>query len=575
MNEHVIAHRPAAISAAAIRRAWAALLAVALCLGLVPSAAWASEGASDAPAASEGVQGTASLAIACDADGDGVSEVVLNKAYGFYAAATLGDLFEAAKEAGDIEDYRFADSGYGAYLGSVTLADGTEMENAADFSRYWSTYKNGSYASGSEGQEGEALVGGVGYQFEWAGYPATAQPVDWAALPDPEASSTVAGEAGSAPEPGPDPDEPLAGNAYDAAKADALLGNLAARYAKGGADAAMDNGTMAAAIALNALGEGGSIDAAALAAGIAGYEAQYGAPMAAGTLAKYVMALTAAGVDCRAAEVGGATIDLVAEMASRAASSEIDAYAAVWILPVCDRYGVDGADLAGKDLTGAILAGQDGEGLIGSPVYGGDSQTTAQAILALLPHRDADARVPAALSAAEKALLARQNADGGFAYTAVGEPSNLDASANVAAALVALGYDVAQGDALTTENGSTPVGYLLSLADDDLSGYRGASSYNEAMTSSTVLLGLAASKGFQQNGGAFDVYDLRSVEAPGGADGKAPAGSDQANGAGAPLAQTGDAPAAPAFAALALCALAGAALALRRSLPEKLDRSAR
>ena len=103
------------------------LMALVLCMGLTPHAAWAEEtgetGGSSAPQAVE--QPTVTLTIV---NGFGYSgpNVLVNKAYSFTEGQTLADLFAAAKAAGDIKDYEFSNPyGYGEYLTSVTMPDDT------------------------------------------------------------------------------------------------------------------------------------------------------------------------------------------------------------------------------------------------------------------------------------------------------------------------------------------------------------------------------------------------------------------------------------------------------------------
>ena len=156
--------------------------------------------------------------------------------------------------------------------------------------------------------------------------------------------------------------------------------------------------------------------------------------------------------------------------------------------------------------------------------------------------------------------------DGSFAYNPGDDQGNLDATANIVAALAALGVDPLS---LVTDNGSSPLGYVIALADEDLAGYTSALDEdligNETMASATALLALAANQGYQKSGGAYNVYALGSVqpqpqpEAPADGD-KAGAGSAK----GTPLAPTGDAAPAGAAAVVALAAAAAGVVALRR-----------
>ncbi|WP_165051798.1 MULTISPECIES: hypothetical protein [unclassified Adlercreutzia] len=515
----------------------------------------------------------ARLAIAYDSDGDGKSEIVVNKVYGFRTGATLGDLLAAAKSAGDLLGYELS----GGYLCSVTFADGTTVRNAGDFSKYWASYVNGGYASGDEASEGGVLKSGTSYQFEWTGYPSPiAAPVDWKNAPNPSIGTAICGDAssGSGSEPGQPQDGPVAAvNKYDAAKASTLMQNLAARFSKGGSDAVIYPIAVHAAIALNSLGLGKNIDSKAIFEGFASYEEKYGCAPGAGQYGKYIISLNAAGVDCTAVADGDKVRNLVQEMEELTGKSEPNIYEAVFILPVYGNAGYAQTKGLGEEaLVSLILASQDEGGLFGSGQYY-DSQTTAQAILALLPYQD-DPAVASAIEKAEKALLSMQNADGGFSLDkSPSNSSNFDATANVIAALVALGHDPAESGSLITDNGSSPMGFLLSLANDNLSGFGGPTIYDEVASSAVALLALAANDGYQKADGAFDVYQVKAVSQEPAAD---PAAGQTTQGSqtpsGSALAPTGDdAGASAGVAAAALLGALACAVAARR----KASRAAR
>ena len=479
---------------------------------------------------------------------------LVNKTYSFAEGQTLADLFAAAKADGSIKDYEFKDSGYGSYLYSVTLPDDTVVANAADWSASWSNFKNGEYASGKACQEGDALAAGDAFQFAWADSVANYAPTadQWMDL------ETKANGGGKVPQKPSDPEAAI--NIYDVAKAQSLITNLSARFSKGGADAAIDNSTFYAAVALNSLDKGASIDADAILANLNKDD-----QMTAGRMGKYIMALTAAGVDCTKVDDNGTTRNLVAEMETLEKPESTSVYDAVCILPVYQygSYTQGSSAMAPSALIDLILASVDDDGLFGVAAYGCDTQTTAQAILALLPYQSVRSDVAAAIKKAESALLSLENADGSFAYSAQYGGANLDATANVIAALEALGYNCASDSRLTTSNGSTPLGYLTSVADETLDGYLGATDYNESAASATALLAFAAHEGARQADGAYSVYTLKQVVK--GGQGSSSDDSDSMSTPDAkPLAQTGDCTATTAAAAIALCALASGAVALRR-----------
>ena len=481
-------------------------------------------------------------------------KVLVNKAYAFTEGQTLADLFAAAKDAGDIEDYEFKDSGYGSYLQSVTMADGTVVANAADWSASWSNFKNGVYASGTACQAGDKLAAGDAFQFAWADSVANYAPTkdQWDAL------KAKAEGADPAPIPKPEPTpEPAVINKYDAAKAETLIANLSARFASSGKDHAIGNNTFYAAIALNSLGKGASIDADAILANLNKDDG-----MTAGRMGKYIMALTAAGIDCTKVNDNGTVRNLVAEMEALEKPETTSVYHAVCILPVYQygSYKQGDSAMAPSALIDIILASADGDGL-----FGGDTQTTAQAILALLPYQSVRSDVEAAIKKAESALLSMENEDGSFTYAVQYDGEKLDATANIIAALEALGYDCSSDSRLTTSNGSTPLGYLTSVADENLAGYMDASNYDESATSAVVLMAFAAHEGARQADGAYSVYTLKPVTKEIEGANPNPNPDPETKSDAKPLAQTGDDAATAAAAAIALCALASGAVAVRRT----------
>lgn len=534
----ITAQMPATLAQKAI----ALLMALVLCMGLTPHAAWAAEtgetGGSSAPQAVE--QPTVTLIIV---NGFGYSgpNVLANKAYSFTEGQTLADLFAAAKAAGDIEDYEFSNPyGSGEYLASVTMPDGTVVSDSTGKTSYWANFKNGSYAADNACQAGNKLAAGDAFQFAFTNLVVNRAPSadEWAVLKGKAegVAPSKPGQSGSTNQ-----GKPSAANSnkYDAAKAETLIANLSARFAINGKDHAIDNNTFYAAIALNSFGKGASIDAA--------------------------------GIDCTKVNDNGTVRNLVAEMEALEKPESMSVCDAVCILPVYQygSYKQGDSAMAPSALIDLILANADDKGLFGSLTYGCDTQTTAQAILALLPYQSFHSGAAAAIKKAESALLSMDNEDGSFAYSAQYREANLDATANVVAALEALGYNCASDSRLTTSNGSTPLGYLTSVADKNLTGYLDSSSYNESATSAVVLMAFAAHEGARQADGAYSVYTFKQVTKD-----DSNSGSNQDSGSNSdsdakPLAQTGDdaataAAAAIALCAIALCALASGAVAVRR-----------
>lgn len=436
--------------------------------GADPHAAWAEEtGETGGSSASQAVdQPTVTLTIVKGIDYSG-PKVLVNKTYAFTEGQTLSDLFAAAKAAGDIKDYEFSNPyGYGEYLASVTIPDDTVVSDPTGAASYWANFKNGSYASGAACQAGDKLAAGDAFQFAFTDLVVNRAPFadEWAVLKG-KAEGVVPskpGQSGSANQGKP---STANSNKYDAAKAETLFANLSARFASSGKDHAIDNNTFYAAVALNSLGKGASIDAAAILANLNKDDA-----MTAGRMGKYIMALTAAGIDCTKVNDNGTVRNLVAEMEALEKPESMSVYDAVCILPVYQygSYKQGDSAMAPSALIDLILANVDDEGLFGSLTYGCDTQTTAQAILALLPYQSVLSDVEAAIKKAESALLSMENEDDSFAYSAQYREANLDATANVVAALEVLGYNCASDSRLTTSNGSTPLGYLASVADKDL-----------------------------------------------------------------------------------------------------------
>lgn len=526
-------------------------MALVLCMGMTPHAAWAEEtGETGGSSTSQGAeQPTVTLTIVKGVDYSGPKALV-NKTYAFTEGQTVADLFAAAKKAGDIKDYQFS----GSFLSSVTLADDTVLTQPSSYSSYWSCYSDGVLDDGSKSAKDSALVAGEALQFAWVDSVANYGPSkeQWDAL--------KAKAEGAAPAPKPTP-EPAAINKYDAAKAETLIANLSARFASNGKDRAIDNSTFYAAVALNSLGKGASIDADAILANL-----KKDNLMTAGRMGKYIMAPTAAGIDCTKVNDNGTVRNLVAEMEALEKPESMSVYDAVCILPVYQygSYKQGDSAMAPSALIDLILANVDDEGLFGSLAYGCDTQTTAQGILALLPYRSLHSGAAVAIKKAESALLNMENEDGSFAYSAQYSGANLDATANVIAALEALGYNCASDSRLTTSNGSTPLGYLTSVADKDLAGYMDASSYNESATSAVVLMAFAAHEGARQADGAYSVYTFKPVTKDDSNSGSNRDSGSHSDSDAKPLAQTGDDAATAAAAAIALCALASGAVAVRR-----------
>lgn len=288
--------------------------------------------------------------------------VLVNKAYSFTEGQTLADLFAAAKAAGDIKDYEFSNPyGSGEYLASVTMPDDTVVSDPTGAASYWANFKNGSYAADNACQAGDKLAAGDAFQFAFTNLVVNRAPSadEWAVLRGKAegVAPSKPGQSGSTNQ-----GKPSTANSskHDAAKAETLIANLSARFAINGKDHAIDNNTFYAAIALNSLGKGASIDAAAILANLNKDDL-----MTAGRMGKYIMALTAAGIDCTKVNDNGTVRNLVAEMEALEKPESMSVYDAVCILPVYQygSYKQGDSAMAPSALIDLILANADDKGL--------------------------------------------------------------------------------------------------------------------------------------------------------------------------------------------------------------------
>lgn len=311
-----------------------------------------------------------------------------------------------------------------------------------------------------------------------------------------------------------------------------LLKKLTARFSAKGDDGVLSADTVNAAAALNALGKGADIDADGLIKSFAKAEKKAEDGLTLGQYGRFIMALTAAGIDCTKAQIGGKTRNLVVEMEKLTADADPTVEEAVYLLPV---YGNDNyRNISGTTPEGLIEIILDAQGEDGFFWADEKAETysiplTSQALLALVPYLDDELvdkkvsdEVADAVAAASEALYDAQLIDGSWPADGVALEGNIPATAYATTALVALGADPAKD--LKTSNDSTPLGYLTAHADKALDGYtdaEGVAKKDEPVVAATVLMALAANKGYIEAKDAFDVYDVREVKRPEAAAAKA------------------------------------------------------
>ena len=556
MKEH------ASTRAGIAQRAWALLLAVALCLGLVPGAAWAAEGegAGTAPESAQKVSAVTLTVVKGVSDWSGPS-VVVNKTYKFTGQATVKDLFETAKKAGDIDGYAFADAfGTGSeFLSSLTPKGGSAVEGA---SGWWSSFVGGIADDGSKTAAASPLADGDVLQFAWCDSVPNVAPTaeQWKALADAAVSgdSVIEGEAPVRPSPSaPKVDAAVLDGSLNAVYR-ALFANLAGTLE--GAGGASDRNIVSwKAMEAAAIGQVGLVDADAA---IADAVASYNAP-ANNNLQRSIIVLTALGIDATKVPSGQGTLNLVEKLASDA--SAVSAYptsAAFALLAYASGSYEVASDAvnSARALIDGLSAAQSSEG--GYLAMGSiDVDTTAMVIPALAVYQG-DATAKTALDKAVAALRGAQKGDGSF--------GNVNSTAMAVIALCSVGIDPAS-ESEWAGSAATPLKALLSFAKEDMTGFSVATGMEEDMVNEQGFRALVAYQGLKNTGAAYNIYTQAKLGQAG-----LPAEKQEEESAPAPadkpvvdkkaLAKTGDgsAPFAAGTAVLALGALAAGIAATRR-----------
>lgn len=540
------------IPAGVMRRAWALLLAAALCLGLMPSAAWAEE--------SEGA-GTFSVALTIVDTSDPADGVLYNgKVDGMTSDDTVADLLAKAgfTAAASAEETEGNDKAYFDSWGSPTFRGNKSVQQPDGSWAYWATMFDGDSANYASAQLTSKLQENGRYQYIYTSDATFAydeeipqlaiytvnDPLAGAIKPDPKPD----------PKPEPEPDEPANDAvAVDSAAYNTLFGTIASSYA----------GTSEEwkALELAAAGRVSSVDVATL---VANAKAANGSPETT-NLQRFILALTAVG---KTEEAAG----LVQTMAtSDISTTYVNGQAFALLSYESGAYDAPANALETEaELVAKLLSAQQASGgwTWKGAAEGDDPDTTAMVITALAS-RVSDASVKAAVDKGLEALRAMQHEDGGFRASgdAADGPINVSSTSCVVVALCALGADPAAS--MVTESGATPLSALLSQATSDLSGFVYNGAANDLATEQGFRA-LVAYQGLRNTGAAYNVYTQAKL-------GQAALPADEreegdVKPAGAPaadkkaLAKTGDgsAPFAAGTAALALGALAAGIAATRR-----------
>ena len=540
------------IPAGVMRRAWALLLAAALCLGLMPSAAWAEE--------SEGA-GTFSVAAATVDTSDPADGILYNgKVDGMTSDDTVADLLAKAgfTAAASAEETEGNDKAYFDSWGSPTFRGNKSVQQPDGSWAYWATMFDGDSANYASAQLTSKLQENGRYQYIYTSDATFAydeeipqlaiytvnDPLAGAIKPDPKPD----------PKPEPEPDEPANDAiAVDSAAYNTLFGTIASSYA----------GTSEEwkALELAAAGRVSSVDVATL---VANAKAANGSPETT-NLQRFILALTAVGKTEEAAE-------LVQTMAtSDISTTYVNGQAFALLSYESGAYDAPANALETEaELVAKLLSAQQASGgwTWKGAAEGDDPDTTAMVITALAS-RVSDASVKAAVDKGLEALRAMQHEDGGFRASgdAADGPINVSSTSCVVVALCALGADPAAS--MVTESGATPLSALLSQATSDLSGFVYNGAANDLATEQGFRA-LVAYQGLKNTGAAYNVYTQAKLgqaalpaEKQEESDVK-PAGAPAADKKA--LAKTGDgsAPFAAGTAALALGALAAGIAATRR-----------
>ena len=452
---------------------------------------------SDVVAGSGEPVGTTMLRIVKGVDSWTGINTIVNKKYQFAEGATLGDLFAAAKSAGDIDDYAFS---YG-YINSITPAGQTAVTTPYDYSAYWANYKNGTYASGyTDCTETDLLIDGGSFEFSWEDYPAKVglSETEWNEL----SAQAEAGGAVITPEDEyPSPAASSVTPAELSSGSEKIFKDLLASFTANAAGASDMTALCAAA-----MGQSATVDrSAAVSSALDAAKNPLGT-----NLQSSVLILTSLGMDVTSLDNGeGDTINLLNILADT--SSAIGSWAespAYTLLAYGANPGRGISDASANSPSALIVLLKDtyrcADGGYG---WGGTSSpdTTGAVIAALSCYMNQDG-VSSMISDAVSALKAMQNPDGGFGYSA-GSDTNADSTALAIIGLCSIGIDPT-GSEWTTASGANPLTALLSFANSEHTGLALPSGTNVAYAQSDAFRALAAYSGLRNTGKAFNIYTM-------------------------------------------------------------------
>jgi LPXTG-motif cell wall-anchored protein len=441
--------------------------------------------------------------------GDKSSYTVLaNADYTLSDGATVLQLLEAAQSKGDIKSFTTYELGSSTYPESIVAAAGTCYETGVTTTNgYWETSIAGE--SSSYFTLDDTVISGTGYQLRWVADYTTDTGIDWS-----EVSLTAGTDDTSTV------DYMTTGDSTDEASYETLLTGITA-HSKGTSDPWL-------ALSLSAHGSLSEVDQTTL---LSNALDVFNDPSSSNTsIEKYIIALTACGIDATQVPDGSTTLDAIALLADRSLSTVNDLSFAL-IAYDSGSYAVPtGATMDRSQIIEALLACQLSDG--GFTYYGtaSDSNMTAIVMSALAPYYTASSASAAGISTSLYAqvntvisdcitvLETLQADDGGFVYNEEYASSGSDAcsTAIVIVGLCSVGIDPQTDSRFIKEtstvlsttgisSGISPLEALVACANSDDTGFTYYGDANDLATEQGYRA-LVAYEGYLANGGAYDIY---------------------------------------------------------------------